>query len=88
MASVTTPSGRISRTGQQLATGSIGTVLISYFASLTGWDFDPLTDSKNIPDPVVVALVAGISILMSWWMNRKPNNPGAEAAKAAAKGNE
>lgn len=85
MPSVTSPSGRISRTNQQLGVGTAAALAINWLAALTGLDLDPWSDDKGIPGEVMVAIVFLVGSATAWWMNRKPANPGAEAAKEAAK---
>lgn len=81
---VTSPSGRISRTGQQLGVGTAVSLVAKWIVALTGLDLDPWSDEKGIPGEVMVALVFLVGMSMSWWMNRRSPNPGARAAKKAA----
>lgn len=83
MPSVTSPSGRISRTGQQLGVGGAVSIVLNWLTGLFNWDLDP-GPGNELPGEVMVALMLIVSMAMSWWMNRKPANPGAEAAKEAA----
>lgn len=81
---VTSPSGRISRTGGQLSLGMIVSITLNYLTLMFGWDLDPGAGTA-LPDEMLAVVTAGVGWLFCWYQNRKPRNPGAIAAKRAAK---
>jgi hypothetical protein len=62
---------RIARTGVQVGSGSILTTLIAWGSSFLSWDLDPLDpNSTTLPAEVLAAMVAAITLLAAWRMNR------------------
>jgi hypothetical protein len=62
---------RIARTGVQVGSGSILTTLIAWASSFLSWDLDPLDpNSTTLPAEVLAAMVAAITLLAAWRMNR------------------
>jgi hypothetical protein len=62
---------RIARTGVQVGSGAILTTLLTWGSSFLPWDLDPLDpNSAALPAEVVAAMVAAITLVAAWRMNR------------------
>ena len=69
-------SRAISRTDQQVLSGTVFVTLLVWILRLNGVDLNPLPDQVDIPAEVGAALGAVFTVTFCRWMNRTPKDGG------------
>lgn len=79
-------AGRIGRTTVQVGIPGSLVILLEWGCALQGWDLDPWGEGTGLPSTVSAAMIAILTVVLAFRMNRKPPaepNPAGDVVDTA-----